>query len=41
MIDGLLYHETNLQIHEHYTDAWGYTDQVFGLCHLLVRWERP
>lgn len=36
MIDGLLYHhETNLQIHEHYTDTWGYTDQVFGLCHLL------
>lgn len=35
MIDGLLYHETDLQIHEHYTDTWGYTDQVFGLAHLL------
>jgi hypothetical protein len=22
MIDGLLYHETDLQIHEHYTDTW-------------------
>ncbi len=23
MIDGLLYHETDLQIHEHYSDTWG------------------
>ena len=35
MIDGLLHHETDLEIHEHYTDTAGYTDQVFGLCHLL------
>ncbi len=35
MIDGLLYHETDLPIHEHYTDTWGYTDQVFGMTHLL------
>src|SRR5260221_8524051 len=35
MIDGLLYHETDLQIHEHYSDTWGYTDQVFGMAHLL------
>lgn len=35
MIDGLLYHETDLSIHEHYTDTWGYTDQVFGMTHLL------
>jgi TnpA family transposase len=35
VIDGLLYHETDLCIHEHYTDTAGYTDQVFGLSHLL------
>ena len=34
-IDGLLYHETDLCIDEHYTDTAGYTDQVFGLSHLL------
>lgn len=35
VIDGLLHHETDLQIEEHYTDTAGYTDQVFGLTHLL------
>ena len=35
MIDGLLYHETDLNIREHYADTGGYTDQVFGMCHLL------
>lgn len=35
VIDGLLYHETELCIDEHYTDTAGYTDQVFGLSHLL------
>ena len=35
VIDGLLYHETELNIEEHYTDTAGYTDQVFGLSHLL------
>jgi TnpA family transposase len=35
MIDGLLYHETDLNIVEHYADTGGYTDQVFGICHLL------
>lgn len=35
LIDGLLYHETDLNIQEHYADTGGYTDQVFGLCHLL------
>ncbi|WP_223070438.1 Tn3 family transposase [Paenibacillus caui] len=35
VIDGLLHHETNLSIEEHYTDTAGYTDQVFGLTHLL------
>jgi TnpA family transposase len=35
IIDGLLYHETDLTIEEHYTDTAGYTDQIFGLTHLL------
>lgn len=35
VIDGLLYHETDLNIEEHYTDTAGYTDQVFGLSHIL------
>lgn len=35
VIDGLLEHETDLCINEHYTDTAGYTDQVFGLSHLL------
>ena len=35
VIDGLLYHGSELKIDEHYTDSAGYTDHVFGLCHLL------
>jgi TnpA family transposase len=35
VLDGLLYHETELDIQEHYTDTHGYTDQVFAMCHLL------
>jgi TnpA family transposase len=35
VLDGLLYHETELAIHTHYTDTGGYTDHVFGLCALL------
>lgn len=35
VIDGLHYHETELHIDEHYTDTAGYTDQIFGLSHLL------
>lgn len=35
MIDGLLHHETDLQIEEHYTDTADYTDQVFGITNLL------
>ncbi|WP_264806715.1 Tn3 family transposase [Cytobacillus sp. NCCP-133] len=35
VIDGLLHHETELNIEEHYTDTAGYTDLVFGLSHLL------
>lgn len=34
VLDGLLHHETDLTIEEHYTDT-GYTDQIFGLTHLL------
>lgn len=35
MVDGLLNNNTVLNIHEHYTDIAGYTDQVFGLTHLF------
>lgn len=35
VLDGLLYHESDLKIEEHYTDTAGFTDHVFGLCHLL------
>lgn len=34
VLDGLLYHETLLQIKEHYTDTGGFTDHVFAMCHL-------
>ncbi|MCY1703865.1 Tn3 family transposase [Deinococcus sp. SL84] len=36
VLDGLLYHQSDLQIQEHYTDTAGFTDQVFGMCHLLA-----
>ncbi|WP_152872003.1 Tn3 family transposase [Deinococcus terrestris] len=35
VLDGLLYHLSELKIKEHYTDTAGYTEQVFALCHLL------
>lgn len=35
LIDGLLYHETPLKIEEHYTDAAGFVDHVFAMCHML------
>jgi TnpA family transposase len=35
VLDGLLYHESELQIEEHYTKTAGFTDHVFALCHLL------
>ena len=35
VLDGLLYHATDLRIEEHYTDTAGYTDHVFALCGLL------
>ena len=35
VLDGLLHHESDLKIEEHYTDTAGFTYHVFGLCHLL------
>lgn len=35
VLDGLLYHESDLRIEEHYTDTAGFTDYVFALMHLL------
>jgi TnpA family transposase len=35
VLDGLLRHESQLAIREHYTDTTGASDHVFGLCHLL------
>ncbi|NRO98794.1 Tn3 family transposase [Paraburkholderia sp. NMBU_R16] len=32
VLDGLLYHESELRIEEHYTDTNGFTDHVFALC---------
>ena len=35
LVDGLLYHETDLEIAEYYSDTGAFTDQMFGICHLL------
>lgn len=35
VLDGLLHHQSHLEIEEHYTDTSGYTDHIFALCHLL------
>lgn len=35
VLDGLLYHGSDLRIEEHYTDTAGFTDQVFGMMYLL------
>lgn len=35
VLDGLLYHESSLVIHEHYTDTGGFSDHIFAICHLL------
>jgi TnpA family transposase len=35
VIDGLLNHESQLEIQEHATDTAGAVDHVFALCHLL------
>jgi TnpA family transposase len=35
LVDGLLYHETDLEIAEHHSDTGAFTDQIFGICQLL------
>jgi hypothetical protein len=35
VLDGLLYHESDLRIEERYTDTAGFTDHVFALMHFL------
>jgi TnpA family transposase len=35
VLDGLLHNHTVLRPKEHFVDTHGYTDQLFGLCHLL------
>jgi TnpA family transposase len=35
VLDGLLYHASDLRIEEHYTDTAGFTDHVFALMQLL------
>jgi TnpA family transposase len=35
VLEGLFYHETDLDMDEHCVDAEGYTAQVFAMCHLL------
>jgi TnpA family transposase len=35
VLDGLLDNDTVLRPKEHFVDQHGYTDQLFGLCHLL------
>ena len=35
VLDGLLHHESDLRIEEHYTDTAGFTDHVFALMHLV------
>ena len=35
VLDGLLGHESDLKIEEHYTDTAGFTDHVFALMQLL------
>lgn len=35
VLDGLLYHGTDLDIYEHSTDTAGYTEQMFALTYLL------
>ena len=34
VLDGLMHHESSIDIREHYTDTAGAIDHVFGLCHL-------
>jgi hypothetical protein len=37
VLDGLLYHESDLRIEEHYTDTSGFTDHVFAM--MQPRWR--
>ena len=41
VLDGLLYHDTNLEIFDHSTDTAGYTEQMFALTYLLGFNFRP
>ena len=34
VLDGMLYHESDLKIEEHYTDTAGFTDHVFAMCQI-------
>ena len=34
VLDGMLHHESDLKIEEHYTDTAGFTDHVFAMCHI-------
>jgi len=35
VLDGLLYHDSSLDVREHHTDTGGATEHIFALCHLL------
>jgi hypothetical protein len=35
VLEGLMHHESSIDIREHYTDTAGAIDHVFGLCYLL------
>ena len=35
VLDGLLYHDSELRIKEHYTDTAGFIHHVFALMHML------
>ena len=35
LLDGLLHHDTDLEVEEHTSDTHGYTENVFALCRLL------
>ena len=41
VLDGLLYHESDIRIEEHYTDTAGFTDHVFALMNLLGFYFAP
>ncbi len=41
VLDGLLCHESDIRIEEHYTDTAGFTDQVFALMYLLGFYFAP